>query len=102
MTRYNYMTTLYCNKSTGKLYRIDERLGTKFSTSLIKIGDAVTIEYKRIKITSDQFDTFGTTDVMITTSVKSIQTKEKTMESITYYDKNVKPTPSPIKSSNSI
>lgn len=86
------MTTLYCNKATGKLYQIDERLGTKFTNSLIQVGNPVTIEYKRIKISSNKFDTFGTTDVMITTSVKSIQTKEKTMESITYYDKDVTPT----------
>jgi len=85
------MTTLYCNKTTGKLYKIDERLTEKFAPLLIKIGDPVAIEYKRIKIASTNFNILGNTDVMITTTVKTIQTKEASMESITYYDKDVQP-----------
>jgi hypothetical protein len=96
------MTTLYCNKSTGKLYKIDERLTEKFASLLVQIGNPVTIEYKRIKISSTKFDMIGTTDVMITTTVKSVQTKEASMESITYYDKDVSSKSTGIKINNGL
>jgi len=58
---------------------------------IVQVGNPITISYKRIKIVSDNFNKFGTTNVMITTTIKTVQTKEKIMESITYYDKDVKP-----------
>lgn len=85
------MTTLYCNKSSGTLHKIEESLSTDFSNFVVQIGNPITIEYKRIKMASNNFDKIGKTDVMITSSVKSVQTKEVTQESITYYDKGVIP-----------
>lgn len=57
----------------------------------IKYGDPVIIEYKRIKLVSTKFDIFGKSQIMIVNYVKTVQTKEKTVQSITYYDENVIP-----------
>jgi hypothetical protein len=59
--------------------------------NIINFGDPVTIKYKRIKLVSSKFDIFGSSQVMIVNYVKTIQTKEKTLQSVTYYDENARP-----------
>lgn len=75
------MTTLFLNE--GKLDKVNNVIPN------IKYGDPVTIEYKRIKLVSSKFDILGKSQIMIVNYVKTIQTKEKTLQSITYYDENV-------------
>lgn len=56
----------------------------------VKVGDPLTIEFKRVKVVSKKFDTFGKSEVMIVNHVKNLQTKERALESITYYDDDAK------------
>lgn len=59
---------------------------------IVKIGDPITLEYKRIKIVSNKFDIFGSDEIMIVNYIKSVQTKEISLQSITYYDDDAKTT----------
>lgn len=72
------------------LVSYDNKLYKK-GKDIIKIGDPISIEYKRIKLVSNKFDIFGSSQIMIVNYVKTVETKEKTMQTITYYDENAKP-----------
>ena len=52
----------------------------------VKVGDPLTVEYKRIHIMSNNFDYFGKSEVMVVNHIRNKQTKERSLESITYYD----------------
>lgn len=84
------MTTLFCNRA-GIIFKWDENLHPDENNKNVNIGDYLTFEYKRIKIVSSKFDFFGKSKIMIVNYVKSVQTKEQTLQSITYYDTNAKP-----------
>lgn len=90
------MTTLFydlneLNKTGGKLLKLDSKVNIDNHLAAINIGDSLTIEYKRIKIVSDKFDWFGNSQLMVVNHIKTVQTKEKTVQSITYFDDDVKP-----------
>lgn len=57
----------------------------------IVFGEPLIMEYKRIKLVSTKFDIFGKSQVMIVNYIKTTQTKEKSLSSVTYYDENVSP-----------
>ena len=57
---------------------------------VIQIADPITIEFRYIKITSDEFDRIGKSEIMIVNNLRTNQTKEKSMDIITYYDDDVK------------
>ena len=84
------MTTLFCNRA-GKIFKWDDSLQPDQNNKSVNVGDYLTFEYKRIKIVSSKFDFFGKSKVMIVNYVKSVQTKEQTLQSITYYDTSAKP-----------
>lgn len=63
----------------------------KTGSKVISFGDPIVIEYKRIKLISNKFDIFGKSQVMIVNYVKTMETKEKAVMSITYYDETAKP-----------
>ncbi len=85
------MTTFYCNFNDPeqKLQKWDKEIDGEAKN--ITVGDFLTIEYKRIKIVSKKFDLIGKSKVMVVNHVKSVQTKEKVMDTITYFDDDVKP-----------
>lgn len=56
----------------------------------IKIADQLTIDFIRIFVKSKHFDKIGLSEVMIVNHVKTIQTKERSVESIVYYDNDAK------------
>lgn len=80
------MTTLFSDKDGNLL-----KWNTKINDTTIKIGDTLTIEYKRIKIVSKNFDLLGKSQVMVINNVKFTQTKEKMMDTITYFNDDAKP-----------
>lgn len=71
------------------LFSLDQKL-YKWSNTLkipeTKFSDFVTITYRKFYIVSSKFDTFGSSQVMIVSNIKSIQTKESAQDSIVYYD----------------
>jgi hypothetical protein len=82
------MFVLFANKSTGKIYKWKPSIQT---SKLIDPGTPMTIEYKKIKLVSDNFDRFGKSQIMITNTVKTEHSKEYLTENIVYYDKEVVP-----------
>lgn len=85
------MTTFYCNPNQPehRLQKWDKDIDGE--AKHISVGDFLTIEYKRIKIVSKHFDLIGKSQLMVVNHVKSVQTKEQMMETITYFDDDVKP-----------
>lgn len=79
------MSTLYIDKD-GNIKKWDKNL-----TSNINAGDPITIEYKKIRLVSPNFDHFGSSQVMVVNNIKNKQTKDNAMDTITYYDKDAKP-----------
>ncbi|ARF10251.1 hypothetical protein Hokovirus_1_130 [Hokovirus HKV1] len=87
------MSILFYDKIDNTLCKFKKN---KHNTSLhdkdiINYGDPIVFEYKKINIRSKYFNMIGSTNIMITNNIKTIQTKEITQDSITYYDKNVYP-----------
>jgi hypothetical protein len=72
------------------LFSLDQKLYKWSNNALknpeIKFSDFVTITYRKFHIVSSKFDTFGYSQVMIVSNIKSIQTKESAQDSIVYYD----------------
>lgn len=77
------MDVFYIND--GELLQWNESL-LENGISKVEIGDPLTVEYKRIHIKSNRFDAIGKSEVMIVNHIRNQQTKERSMESITYYD----------------
>lgn len=88
------MHTVYCNKFTGKLFKWNSSLlaNANATTNIINPGKPLSIEYKKISITSTNFDLFGSSQLMVTNSIKTTHTKEKVLDNVVYYDKSVLPT----------
>jgi len=80
------MTTLYSFQ--GKIF---SRNTVVDYVRKIKIGEPLTCEYKTISIVSNKFDRFGKSQIMIVNNVKNKATKDRIVQSITYYDQKAKP-----------
>lgn len=80
------MVTIYCRHN--ELHKWDENV--LVMKEQVEIGNPLTIEFRRISITSKNFDLLGKSEVMIVNHVKTLSTKDKTVESITYYDDDAK------------
>jgi len=106
------MFTLFGSKITGKIYKWKSNLLSSFdsfhnnNTQLLQMpssfeethkpilpGNPITIEYKKIKIVSDNFDRFGKSQLMITSNVQTEHTisSRPILDNIIYYDKDVAP-----------
>jgi hypothetical protein len=59
--------------------------------NLVTASNPLSIEYKKICITSSHFDLFGSSQLLVTNSIKTSHTKDKIMDNVVYYDKSVKP-----------
>lgn len=80
------MTIIYSKE--GRLFDWDR--SQLITDDEVKIGDPLTIEFKRIFISSKKFDKFGPSEILIVNHVKNKQTKDRTLESIVYYDDDAK------------
>lgn len=76
------MSTFYLNDN--KIIKWDNKIDSNF----INFGDPITIEYKKIRIVTS-FNKFFKNKIMILNNIKDKQTKEKAIDSITYYDEEV-------------
>lgn len=56
------------------------------SLATIKVGDPLTVEFKRIHIISKEFDFVGKSEVMVVNYVKNKASKDRVIEQITYFD----------------
>lgn len=81
------MSTIYSDED-GKLYKWSKKL---VGQQTINVGDPITIEYKKIKIVSKKFDFFGSSEIMVVNNIKTQHTKDKTVETVAYYDDDVSP-----------
>ena len=81
------MTTLYFNQIENKFYKYNDNI----NSIKIKYGEPITIEYIKLRIVSKKFNRFFKNRIMIIDNIKTIQTKEITADSISYYDENVIP-----------
>jgi len=82
------MATFYFNKLNNTIRKWNENLSNTckdFSNNQIKVGDSITIEYKKIRVVTD-FHKYRKNKIMILNNIKDKQTKEKAIDSITYYD----------------
>jgi len=106
------MSILFANKNTGVIYKWKSDLLTifddekrkkaqyknfkkykicKFNNSVIREGNAISIIYRRIKIVSDKFDRFGSSQIMITNNIVINTVKDSVMDNVVFYDKNIYP-----------
>lgn len=85
------MTTLFCDMTTGTLYKWNAKLITKCNIPPIKIADPISVEYGRIKIVSKKFNKIGSSKIMISNNVKTIHTKTQSLDNITYFDDDMQP-----------
>lgn len=89
------MFTLFGSKITGKIYKWKSNLLSSIDSYHTPIlpGSPITIEYKKIKIVSDNFDHFGKSQLMITNNVQTERTlaSRQILDNIIYYNKEVVP-----------
>lgn len=76
--------TLY--SFNGKLYDWSPHLKEEFKDNLIRKGEPLTCEYRRLSICSSKFDRFFKSEIMLVNFIKHNSGKEEALESITYYD----------------
>lgn len=89
------MTTYYLsegspmlqNKKNGQLLASQE-----CPPPVVQIGDPLTIQFEKLRVVSAQFDTFGSSEILVVNNIKNNCTKERALDSVTYYDPNVRPT----------
>lgn len=67
----------------GKLYNRSDKID---NVKKINVGDPLCIEYKAFNIISDNFDRFGKSEIIIANHVKNTASKDRILQSITYYD----------------
>ncbi len=58
--------------------------------TLIKVGDPLCVEYKSINIVSSKFDRIGKSEIIIANNVKNVASKDRTVQSVTYYDEDAR------------
>ena len=83
------MATLYYARKAGKIYRWN-KIPPEGERS-VSLGDNLTIKYKRIRVVSRAFDTFGSSEVAIINNIRTFHTKESAPDNIVYYDKSANP-----------
>lgn len=82
------MTTLFFDKEIGKLYKWNDK---EIVANVIKYGEPLTLEYKKIRIVSNKFNWIRKNRIMLIDNIRTIQTKEISADCISYYDDDVKP-----------
>lgn len=88
------MSILYFNKLSNKICKwnkVDRVSDKTLIPKTIKLGDPLSIQYKRIRILSNKFDWIGDSEVAIINNIRTSQTKEAAPDNIVYYDKSVTP-----------
>ena len=87
------MFVLFASKSTGRIYKwkagILEQNSENFKE--IEFGTPITIEYKKIKLVSENFDCFGKSQIMVTNTIKTEHSSDYLVDNIVYYNKDVIP-----------
>jgi len=86
------MSVLYFSRNSNKICKWNKIEKLIVGEKKIRTGDALCIEYKRIRILSDKFDWIGNSEIAIVNNIRTIQTKEAAPDNIIYYDKSVNPT----------
>lgn len=79
------MTSFYTHVNGGQLY---DRNSVPSGIEQVKTGDPLTIEYKIINISSSDFDRFGKSEIVISNAIKNVASKDRTLQSVVYYDQN--------------
>ena len=80
------MSVLYCNQDEGSLYKINSNI--EYPT--ITVNNPITVEYKKIRIVSNDFSKFIDNKIMVVNNIKNTETKDVANDDITYFDENAK------------
>lgn len=87
------MTTLYYLRSANKILPWHKIPSNKDIS--VKSGDPLSIEYKKFRIVSGNFDLFGRSEIAIVNNVKTSQTKDAIPDNIIYYHTHILPKKDP-------
>lgn len=90
------MSVLYFSRSVNRIFKWNKiptsiQQNSPLLPRFVRMGDAISIEYKKIRIVSKKFDMFGPSEIAIINNIRTIQTKEISPDNIIYYDKSVIP-----------